>query len=66
MFIYRREIYQILGENERTAVELTVSDEYKDIFNKIKTYIEQENSEIQDDTLNQEIEILNKLINLES
>lgn len=57
------EIYRILGRNERTSVKLEVSDEYKEIFSKLKTYMEQEISEIKDDTLNQEIEILDKLIN---
>ena len=57
------QIYRILGENERTSVDLEVSDEYKEIFSNLKTYMEQEISEIQDETLNQEIEILDKLIN---
>ena len=58
------EIYLILGRNERTSVDLEVSDEYKEIFSNLKTYMEQEINEIQDDTLKQEIEILDKLINL--
>ena len=58
------EIYFILGRNERTSVDLEVSDEYKEIFSNLKTYMEQEINEIQDDTLKQEIEILDKLINL--
>ena len=58
------EIYRILGENERTSVELKVSEEYKEIFSNLKTYMEQEINEIQDETLNQEIEILDKLINI--
>ena len=57
------EIYLILGRNERTSVDLEVSDEYKEIFSNLKTYMEQEINEIQDNTLNQEIEILDKLIN---
>ena len=57
------EIYLILGRNERTSVDLEVSDEYKEIFSNLKTYMEQEVNEIKDDTLNQEIEILDKLIN---
>ena len=58
------EIYFILGRNERTSVDLEVSDEYKEIFSNLKTYMEQEINEVQDDTLKQEIEILDKLINL--
>ena len=56
------EIYRILGTNERTSVRLTVSNEYKEIFTRLKEYMEQEIVEINDSTLNQEIEILNKLI----
>ena len=56
------EIENLLGENERTSVELKVSDEYKETFKKIKGYIERENENIKDENLNQEIKILNKLI----
>ena len=57
------EIYTILGENERTSVPLSVSDEYKEIFTNLRTYMEQEINAIQDATMNQETELLNKLIN---
>lgn len=53
----------LLGENERTSVKLTVSQNYKNVFSKIKTYIESENEQIQDSLLEQEINILDKLIN---
>ena len=56
------EIVTILGEHERQSVKLTVSDEYKEIFRNLKSYIEEENKEIKDDTLNQEIDIINKLL----
>ena len=59
----KEEVRVMLGENERTSVKLTVSDEYKEIFKKIKEYISNENKEIKDDTLNQEVELLDKLIN---
>ena len=56
------QIKTILGENERTSVELTVSDKYKEIFTKVKDYIAKENEYIKDNTLKQELEILDKLI----
>ena len=56
------ELYRILGQHERTSVSLKVSDKYKEIFSKIKQYIIEENNLIKDNTLNQEVEILNKLI----
>lgn len=52
-----------LGIHERKSEKLTVSNEYKEIFKKMKNYIEIENKEIKDDTLNNEIELLKKLIN---
>ena len=58
------EIYIMLGEHERASVELSVSNEYKDVFENLKAYIKLENEEIQDDTLEKEIEILEKLIAL--
>lgn len=57
------EIYRILGENERMSVDLTVSEEYKNTFNMLKTYIEEENENIKDKNLNQEIEVLETIIN---
>jgi Ca-activated chloride channel family protein len=56
------EVYRILGENERTSVALTVSSEYKKIFEEIKQYIQNENKSIQDNNLEQEIKLLNTLI----
>lgn len=58
----KEEIVRILGENERTSTKLSVSDEYKDIFEKLKKYFENEKKEVKDDTLNQEIDLLNTLI----
>ena len=57
------DIYIILGEHERTSVELNVSYRYKNIFDKIKEYIIEENKSISDSILNQEVDILEKLIN---
>ena len=50
------------SENERSSVSLTVSDEYKSIFAILKEYMKNEIEEIDDDTLEQEIEILDYLI----
>ena len=55
------QIVVMLGRNERTSVALKVSDTYKSIFNTIKQYILNENNELKDDSLKQEIEILDIL-----
>ena len=72
MIVEPQEVYELLGEWERTSVELTVSDEYKEIFRDLKEYMEEEIEELNDDDLEQEIDILkelikhkNKLINIE-
>lgn len=72
MIVEPQEVYELLGEWERTSVELTVSDEYKEIFRDLKEYMEEEMEELNDDDLEQEIDILkelikhkNKLINIE-
>lgn len=57
-----KEILVSLGIHERKSEKLTVSNEYKEIFTKMKNYIETENKEIKDETLNKEIELLEKLI----
>lgn len=57
------DVQRILGENERISVKLTVSEEYKENFRKIKSYLENEKNELKDDDLNQEIDLLEKLIN---
>ena len=56
------EVRQILGEHERTSVKLKVSRKYEDIFEIMKDYIKAEMKEVNDDTLSQEIDILNMLI----
>ena len=55
--------YSYSSENERTSVDLTVSDNYKEIFRTFRDYMNSEIKAIGDDTLEQEIEILDKLIN---
>ena len=57
------DIIRILGENERVSTSLSVSKNYQEIFEKLKKYMLHEINEINDDTLNKEIEILDKLIN---
>lgn len=52
-----------LGRWERQSIPLQVSKAYKDLFNEFKPYFEKEMNVIGEDTLKQEIEILNKLIN---
>lgn len=56
------EIYALLGEHERTSQKLSVSNDYKKIFEEFKVYMKSEIKEINDDTLNQEIDVLNTLI----
>lgn len=56
------DIYEKLEIYERTSVKLSVSDEYKAIFSKLKEYIEDEKNEIKDDDLKQEVELLDRLI----
>lgn len=59
---FDEEYYYSLGEQERQSVDLSVSEDYKKIFNDLKVYIENENKELKDETLEKEIEILEKLI----
>ena len=51
-----------LGENERQSVSLKVGKEYKEIFTKLKDYLTSEMKEVNDNTMQQEIDILEKLI----
>ncbi len=52
-----------LGRWERQSVPLMVSTSYRELFQEFRTYFEQEMQAIGDDTLSQEVEILDKLIN---
>ena len=63
LFYTVEEVRNILGEHERMSVELTVSEEYKEILKNIKEYIQKENKEIMDKGFEKEIEILDELIN---
>ena len=62
MIVEPEEVYKLLGEWERASVELTVSDEYKEIFKDLKEYMEEEMEVLDDDALEQEIDILKELI----
>lgn len=56
------QITRILGEHERTSVKLTVSENFKELFREMRNYLEVEMEELNDDTLDQEIKILERLI----
>lgn len=58
----KEDVRKILGENERTSVKLAVSEEYKENFRKIKAYLENEKTELKDDDLKKEIDLLEELI----
>ena len=51
-----------LGRWERQSIPLMVSEHYKDLFEEFRNYFEDEMEDIGDDNLDQEIEILEKLI----
>ena len=51
-----------LNQNERQSIKLTVSSKYKSIFEKMKEYLTTEMKEVDDETIQQEIDIINKLI----
>ena len=53
----------MLGRYERTSTPLSVSEDYKKIFSDFKQYFSKEITELKDENLNQEIEILDMLIN---
>ncbi len=52
-----------LGEWERQSIPLQVSDQYEKLIAEFNEYFNQEMTAIDDDTLQQEIDILNKLEN---
>ncbi len=59
------EVRIALGEHERMSVKLSVSDEYKQVFNSLKTYLENEIDAIGDETMEKEIELIDKLLGVE-
>ncbi len=52
-----------LGEWERQSVPLLVSEGYRALFVEFREYFEKEMGEIGDETLRQELEILDQLMN---
>ena len=50
--------YGYYSENERVSVKLTVSNGYKTVFSKFKEYMKNEIAELEDNTMEQEIKIL--------
>lgn len=52
-----------LGRWEHQSLPLMVSGPYQELFKEFRNYFEQEMDAVQDDTLGQELEILDKLIN---
>jgi Ca-activated chloride channel family protein len=56
--------YSQLGEWERQSMPLQVSDSYKAVFRDFKTYFESEMNAVNDTTLKQEADILEKLISV--
>lgn len=55
------EVKRVLGENERMSVKLSVSDEYKELFEEFYTYMEAEMKAIGDEEMKQELEVLKLL-----
>jgi len=51
-----------LGQWERQSLPLLVSEPYQELFTEFRDYFEKEMNDLNDDTLNQEIEILDELI----
>ena len=51
-----------LGENERQSQLINVSEEYVDSLMKIKNYMKNEIKEIGDNEMNQEVELLDRLV----
>jgi Ca-activated chloride channel family protein len=56
--------YNQLSEWERQSMPLHVSNSYKSVFRDLKTYFESEMNAINDTTLKQEVNILEKLISV--
>jgi len=55
-----------LGRWERQSIDLSISKEHRELFKEFKKHFEAEITEIKDETLLQEVEILDILINYES
>lgn len=55
-------VKKLLGENERASTKLTVDQSYKQVFKKLKEYVESENIVLNDNDMQKEIEILELLV----
>lgn len=53
-----------LGKWERQSVPLKISDDYREIFSQFEDHFKQEKKEINDDNLEQELDILEKLLEI--
>eukprot|EP01025_Chloroclados_australasicus_P018433 TRINITY_DN1966_c0_g1_i2.p1 TRINITY_DN1966_c0_g1~~TRINITY_DN1966_c0_g1_i2.p1 ORF type:complete len:679 (+),score=72.83 TRINITY_DN1966_c0_g1_i2:110-2146(+) len=60
--VYEQFIQANLGVWERQSLPLTVSDQQKQVFQEFVTYLEATKTDVGDDTLDQELEMLNLLI----
>ncbi len=54
--------YGYYSENERISVNLTVSDEYKEIFKKFKEYMKEQIDILEDESMKEELYVLDKII----
>lgn len=54
--------YGYYSENERVSVNLTVSDEYKEIFKKFKEYMKEQIDILEDESMKEELYVLDKII----
>ena len=54
--------YFYKSENERRSVPLTVSSKYKETFGILRNYMDKEIKEIDDSTMNQELEMIDKIL----
>lgn len=54
--------YGYYSENERVLVNLTVSDEYKEIFKKFKEYMKEQIDILEDESMKEELYVLDKII----
>ena len=63
-YLYNEDyVVLLLGEHERTSVQLSVSNEYKEIFKNLKDYIIAQNTVLNDNTFEKEYKVLDELIN---
>ena len=61
-YLEPEDVKTFLGENERQSQRINVSEEYVNSLMKFKNYIKNEITEIGDDEMNQEVELLDRLV----